>query len=31
LVHSEETTKVVEMEKVLNDSEKFDIDDLVSI
>jgi hypothetical protein len=31
LVHSVETTKVAELENVLNDSEKFDIDDLVSI
>jgi hypothetical protein len=31
LVHSVETTKVVEMERALNNSEKFDIDDFVSI
>jgi hypothetical protein len=31
LVHSVETTKVAELENVLNDSDKFDIDDLVSI
>jgi hypothetical protein len=31
LVHSVETTKVAELENVLNHSEEFDIDDLVSI
>jgi hypothetical protein len=31
LVHSVETTKVAELENVLNEAEKFEIEDFVSI